>query len=147
MISRHFRYRMGFATLLPLLLVVLATAGAFWHWRVQDLEDAHRQRIRLVTHQFAIFCANGLFSGNTVSLQNVIAEIQREPDLLSVYVLDASGRVVAWATTCAAFALWAPRTNTSATTTPPWHRAVNGTARCRSCWAPRWRASWAWSWA
>ena len=98
MISRHFRYRMGFATLLPLLLVVLATAGAFWHWRVQDLEDAHRQRIRLVTHQFAIFCANGLFSGNTVSLQNVIAEIQREPDLLSVYVLDASGRVVASST-------------------------------------------------
>ena len=95
MIGNHIRSRMAFATLFPLLLVVIGTAAAFWHWRVQDLEDAHQQRIRLVTHQFAIFCANGLFSGNMVSLQNVMTEIQREPGLVAVYVFDAEGNVVA----------------------------------------------------
>ena len=95
MMGRDIRFRMAFATLLPLFLVMLTTAGAFWQWRVQDLEEAHQQRIHLLTHQFAIFCANGLFSGNLESLQNVITEIRREPGLVAVYVFDMDGKSVA----------------------------------------------------
>ena len=95
MMGRNIRTRMAFATLVPVALVVLLTAGAFWRWRIQDIEDTHQQRIHLLTHQFAIYCANGLFSGNVVSLQNVIAEIQREPGLVAVYVFDAAGHVLA----------------------------------------------------
>ena len=95
MMGRNIRTRMAFATLVPVALVVVLTAGAFWRWRIQDIEDTHQQRIHLLTHQFAIYCANGLFSGNVVSLQNVIAEIQREPGLVAVYVFDAAGHVLA----------------------------------------------------
>jgi len=95
MMGQSIRARMAYATLLPVALVVLLTAGAFWRWRVQDLEDTHQQRIHLLTHQFSIYCANGLFAGNVVSLQNVISEIQREPDLLAVYVFDENGKVLA----------------------------------------------------
>ncbi len=95
MIGSSMRSRMAFATLFPVLLVVFSTAAAFWHWRVQDLEDAHRQRIQLLAHQVSIFSANGLFSGNTASLQKVISEIQREPGLRAVYVFDQSGELIA----------------------------------------------------
>jgi signal transduction histidine kinase/CheY-like chemotaxis protein len=95
MIGSSMRWRMAFATLFPVLLVVFSTAAAFWHWRVQDLEDAHRQRIQLLAHQVSIFSANGLFSGNTASLQKVISEVQREPGLRAVYVFDQKGELIA----------------------------------------------------
>ena len=47
MIASRIRARIAFATLLPVLLVVVVTASAFWQWRVRDLEDAHQQRIRM----------------------------------------------------------------------------------------------------
>ena len=95
MIGSSMRSRMAFATLFPVVLVVLTTAAAFWHWRVQDLESAHRQRIQLLAHQVSIFCANGLFSGNTASLQKVISEVQREPGLQAVYVFGQKGELIA----------------------------------------------------
>jgi two-component system, sensor histidine kinase len=95
MIGAQMRKRMAYATLLPVLLVVSFTAAAFWIWRVQDLEDTHQRRLQLLAHQVSIFCANGLFSGNVASLQNVINQVQREPGLRAVYVFDQTGELIA----------------------------------------------------
>jgi hypothetical protein len=64
---RGIRTRMALAATLPVLLVVLATASAFWQGRVRDLEDSHQQRVDLLARQVALFSAYGLFSGNSAA--------------------------------------------------------------------------------
>lgn len=95
MISREMRLRLSLATLVPLVLVMFGTAAAFWRWRVSDLEEANQRRVQLLAHQVAIFCANGLFSGNLASLQKVLEQTQREPGLRAVYVFGSSGELIA----------------------------------------------------
>ena len=95
MMGSSIRARMALASILPVLLVVATIAGIFWQGRVQDLENSHQQRARLLVHQVALFSAYGLFSGNTASLQSVVQEIQREQDVELVMVFDANGDVLA----------------------------------------------------
>jgi signal transduction histidine kinase len=95
MMARTIRARMAWASVLPVLLVVLTIVGIFWQGRVQDLERSHQQRVALLVHQAALFSSYGLFSGNTASLQNLMQEMQREPGVVAVQVFDAEGREVA----------------------------------------------------
>ena len=95
MIGSTIRSRMALASVLPVLLVVATIAGVFWRGRVQDLEEAHKQRAELLIHQLSLFSAYGLFSGNTASLQNVVQEIQRAPGVKAVLIFDANGTLLA----------------------------------------------------
>ena len=95
MMGRAIRLRMAQASMLPVLLVVVTIVSIFWQGRVQDLEASHQQRAGLLVHQAAVFSAYGLFSGNTASLQSLVLEMQREPDVISVQLFDADGRLVA----------------------------------------------------
>ena len=93
--ARSIRARMALASVLPVLLVVVTTVSIFWQDQVQDLEASHQQRVDLLVHQVAIFSAYDLFSGNTISLQSVVQEMQREPGVKAVRVFDAQGIAVA----------------------------------------------------
>ncbi len=93
--AHSIRTRMALASVLPVLLVVVTTVSIFWQDQVQDLEASHQQRVDLLVHQVAIFSAYDLFSGNTVSLQSVVQEMQREPGVKAVRVFDAKGDAVA----------------------------------------------------
>ena len=95
MMARTIRMRMAWASILPVLLVVLTIVGVFWQGRVQDLENSHQQRVSLLVHQAALFSSYGLFSGNTASLQNLVQEMQREPGVVAVQVFDSDGRELA----------------------------------------------------
>jgi signal transduction histidine kinase/CheY-like chemotaxis protein len=86
---------MALASILPVLLVVLAIVSLFWQGRAQDLEASHQQRVNLLAHQVALFSAYGLFSGNTLSLQRVVEDIQREPGVKAVLVFNTAGDIVA----------------------------------------------------
>lgn len=95
MMGRNIRSRMALASTLPVLLVVLAIVSIFWQGRVQDLEASHQQRVNLLAHQVALFSAYGLFSGNTLSLQSVVEDIQREPGVKAVLVFNTDGHIAA----------------------------------------------------
>ena len=95
MMGRNIRSRMALASTLPVLLVVVAIVSIFWQGRVQDLEASHQQRVNLLAHQVALFSAYGLFSGNTLSLQSVVEDIQREPGVKAVLVFNTDGHIVA----------------------------------------------------
>ena len=95
MMGHNIRSRMALASTLPVLLVVLTIVSIFWQGRVQDLEASHQQRVSLLAHQVALFSAYGLFSGNTVSLQSVVEDIQREPGVKAVLVFNTDGHIVA----------------------------------------------------
>ena len=95
MMAQSIRTRMALASVLPVLLVVLTIVSIFWQGRAQDLEASHQQRLGLQAHQVALFSAYGLFVGNTASLQNVVQDMQREPEVRAVLVFDSEGRLVA----------------------------------------------------
>ena len=95
MMGRAIRMRMALASVLPVLLVVLAIVFLFWQDRVQDLEASHQQRLDLLVHQVAVFSAYDMFSGNTAGLQAVVQELQRQPGVLAVRVFDARGLALA----------------------------------------------------
>ena len=85
------RARMLFATLAPIVLIVLVLVGVFWANRVGELDQAHDQRAKLLLNQVALSSEYGLFSGNLASLQSVVNGVHREADVRSVLVFDASG--------------------------------------------------------
>ena len=95
MMGRNIRSRMALASTLPVLLMVLSIVSVFWQGRVQDLEASHQQRVNLLAHQVALFSAYGLFSGNTLSLQSVVEDIQREPGVKAILVFNTDGHIVA----------------------------------------------------
>ncbi len=89
------RSRMLAATLVPIVLIVVVLVGVFWANRVGELGQAHNQRAKLLLNQVALSSEYGLFSGNLASLQSVVNGLQREPDVRSVSVFDASGALLA----------------------------------------------------
>ncbi len=85
------RSRMLAATLLPIVVIVLVLVSAFWANRWGELDQAHAQRGKLLLNQVTISSEYGLFSGNLASLQSVVGGLQKEVDVRSVMVFDASG--------------------------------------------------------
>lgn len=88
------RSRMLVATLAPIVLIVLVLVGVFWANRLGELDQAHKQRAKLLLNQLALSSEYGLFSGNLASLQLVVNGLQREADVKSVAVFDASGTLL-----------------------------------------------------
>ncbi len=93
--ARTIRSRMLVAALLPVALVVVVLVGAFGLSRVGDLDEAHRQRAKLLVRQVALASEYGVFSGNTSSLQAVVNGVLREPDVRAVAVFDTRGVMLA----------------------------------------------------
>jgi signal transduction histidine kinase len=94
MILTTIRSRMLAATLAPIVLIVVVLVGVFWANRLGELDQAHTQRGKLLLNQVALSSEYGLFSGNLASLQSVVNGLQREPDVRSVSVFDASGALM-----------------------------------------------------
>lgn len=91
MMLRTIRSRMLFATLAPIVLIVLVLVGVFWANRQGELGQAHDDRAKLLLSQLVLSSEYGLFSGNLASLQLVVNSLQHETDVKSVAVFDASG--------------------------------------------------------
>ena len=89
------RARVLAAALLPVALVVPILVVVFWSSRAGDLEDAHRQRARLLLRQVAMGSEYGLFSGNVANLQGVVNAARQESDVHSVSIFDAQGQLLA----------------------------------------------------
>lgn len=94
MMAQRIRSRMVLVAVLPVALVVIGIALAFWMGRSRDLEDAHRQRVDLLVRQVALFGGYGLFSGNSASLQNVVDGAKGEPDVVAAHVFDTGGALI-----------------------------------------------------
>lgn len=88
------RSRMLFATLAPIVLIVLVLVGVFWANRLGELDQVHQQRAKLLLNQLALSSEYGLFSGNLASLQLVVNGLQHEADVKSVAVFDATGSLL-----------------------------------------------------
>ena len=88
------RSRMLAATLLPIVVIVMVLVSAFWANRWGELDQAHAQRGKLLLNQVTLSSEYGLFSGNLASLQSVVSGVQKEADVRSVMVFDASGTLL-----------------------------------------------------
>ena len=88
------RSRMLAATLLPIVVIVVVLVSAFWANRWGELDQAHAQRGKLLLNQVTLSSEYGLFSGNLASLQSVVSGLQKEADVRSVLVFDASGALL-----------------------------------------------------
>jgi signal transduction histidine kinase len=95
MIAHRIRWRMVWVAVLPIALVVVCIAVAFWFGRSKDLEEAHRQRVDLLVRQVALFGGYGLFSGDRASLQSVVNAVKDEPDVAAVHVYGTDGVLIA----------------------------------------------------
>jgi len=89
------RARMLVAALLPVFLVVVALVIVFWLGRVNDMNESHAQRGKLLLQQTILASELGLFSGNFESLQSVVNGVHREAEVQQVTVFDASGVALA----------------------------------------------------
>ncbi|MFY8041532.1 MAG: HAMP domain-containing protein, partial [Rhodoferax sp.] len=85
------RTRMLAAALVPVGLVVVCLVAVFWTSRVSDLDESHGLRSQLMARQVAQASEYGLFSGNVVALQAVLAGVLREPDVKSVALFSVDG--------------------------------------------------------
>ena len=88
------RNRMLLAALLPVALVAFVLAAVFLFSRFEDINTAHSQRARSLARQLATAAEYGVFSGNVSHLQALARGALREPDVRSMTVLDAQGRVL-----------------------------------------------------
>lgn len=91
------RDRMLLAALLPVTLVAVLLSTVFLAGRYADLDAAHQQRMRSLARQLATASEYGLFSANTSSLQAVAASALRDPDVVSVVIVDSQGQALATA--------------------------------------------------
>ena len=91
MILTTIRARMLVAALMPVFLVVIALVAFFWLGRLNDVNESHAQRGKLLLQQTILASELGLFAGNLESLQSVVNGVQREADVRLVAVFDAAG--------------------------------------------------------
>jgi signal transduction histidine kinase len=93
--SNDIRFRILVAALLPLTLMAIVLSVLFVVTRLADVQQAHAQQARSLARQAASASEYGLFSGNSDSLNNVLAGVLSEPGVLAVAVIDARGSFVA----------------------------------------------------
>ena len=91
------RSRLFLAAILPVAVVAIALSAIFLMGRMGDLEQAHIQRTQSLLRQISVASEYGIFSANVDSLQSLARGGVREPDVRSVIILDAVGRVLAQA--------------------------------------------------
>jgi len=91
----NIRDRMLMAALLPVTLVAVLLSSVFLSGRYADLDEAHRQRARLLVRQLAGASEYGLFAANVANLQAIAHGALRLPDVRSVRILSSDGQVLA----------------------------------------------------
>jgi signal transduction histidine kinase len=93
--SLDIRSRLILAALLPVTLIAIMLAGVFLMVRFVDVDEAQHQRSRSLARQLANASEYGLFAGNVAYLQTIASGALREPDVSSVVILNAEGRILA----------------------------------------------------
>ncbi len=88
------RSRLVLAALLPVTLIAILLATVFLLVRFGDVDDAQSQRSRSLARQLATASEYGLFSANITHLQTIASGALREPDVSSVVIVDATGRIL-----------------------------------------------------
>lgn len=89
------RTRLLLAALLPLILISSLLGTVFLLARFGDMQAAYDQRNRAVVRQAAVASEYGLFSGNRLQLQALVAGAMQETDVRWVAILDGRGEVLA----------------------------------------------------
>ena len=89
------RHRVLLLALLPATLLALALSYFFTMSRITDLDQALRARGMAIARHLAPACEYGVFSGNHEILQRLADSALAEPDVIAVYILDSTGKVLA----------------------------------------------------
>ena len=95
--SLDIRSRVLLAALLPVTLLAFLLSLVFLMGRVDDLDEAHDTRMRLLARQVASASEYGIFSANNASLLSLATGVLRESDTRSVRILNARGELLAQA--------------------------------------------------
>jgi diguanylate cyclase (GGDEF)-like protein/PAS domain S-box-containing protein len=89
------RLRVLMLAIAPLTIVVALVATHFALSRLQDLDNALRDRGQAIAGQLAPACEYGVFSGNREILARLAHAALREKDVLQVIVSDHNGTILA----------------------------------------------------
>ncbi len=89
------RRRVLLLALLPATLLALSLGYFFTLSRITDLDQALRARGLAIVRHLAPACEYGVFSGNNQILQRLADSALAEPDVVSVYIMDRGGNVLA----------------------------------------------------
>jgi two-component system, NarL family, sensor histidine kinase BarA len=86
--------RVLFLTLVPTIAISLLLSAYFTSTRLQDLENALRDRGYAIALQVAPASEYGVFSGNTAVLQHIANEALSEPEVRSVAIFNRDGTLL-----------------------------------------------------
>lgn len=89
--------RVLFLTLVPTIIISLLLSAYFTSTRIQDLENALRDRGYTIALQLAPESEYGVFSGNSHILQKLANDALSEPEVRSVSIFNKDGHLLAHA--------------------------------------------------
>jgi signal transduction histidine kinase len=89
------RTRVLLAAWLPVLMVGIGLSVALLLDRSSDLNASYQQRSRAMARQVASASEYGIFSANAAQLHAICLGASKEPDVRSVDIFDAQGRLLA----------------------------------------------------
>jgi signal transduction histidine kinase len=89
------RTRVLLAAVLPVTLVGILLSGIFVHTRTGDIEESHAKSTRSLARQAAKAAEYSFVSGNLENLALLAAGAQKEPNVVSVSIVNPQGRLLA----------------------------------------------------
>ena len=92
---RSIQFRMLVAAALPVTVIAILMGGIFLFVSLGYNNDIDSRKARLLLHQVTADTAYGLSPLNVEQLQGIADGTLREPDVTSVVIVDAKGRVLA----------------------------------------------------
>lgn len=95
MIFSSIRTRILATALVPVLAVVVVLMSISAYIRLADVNEAYKQRSKLLVSQIAQSSEYGVFSGNLIHLQRASEAVLREPDVRAVTIFNLDGTVLA----------------------------------------------------
>ena len=84
------RQQVIFLTFIPMLVMTISLEAFFLHTRFSDLDNGLLERGKLIAHQLASSSEYGVFSNNTLFLQNIASGVLQQPDVRAVLILNAA---------------------------------------------------------
>jgi len=82
------RQQFLFLTFIPMLVMTISLEAFFLHTRFSDLDNGLLERGKLIAHQLASSSEYGVFSNNTLFLQNIAHGVLQQPDVRGVVILN-----------------------------------------------------------
>ena len=83
------RRQVFYLTFIPMLVMTVSLEAFFLHTRFSDLDNDLLERGKLIAHQLASSSEYGVFSNNTLFLQNIAHGVLQQPDVRGVVILNA----------------------------------------------------------